>query len=154
MTSSHRFTLARISHCLHILTQSLPYAPPWSVSYVSSLQRVRDWVHDFFSSVIRFCEDASDKVAAAAFSAIDIPLGALPLCCTTVHQQLRSYWGHEGEWLNDCSAASGLRFNHHKQVRLSFSSEACCRIVWVLSEQPMCYIGVATSDVTDYAYLL
>lgn len=54
-------------------------------------------MHDFFSSLPKLCEDPSDVVAAAAFSAIEAMLQRHPLCVTAVDKELESFWGAEGE---------------------------------------------------------
>lgn len=59
-------------------------------------QRVRDWIQDFYSAVTKLCDDESDAIAAAAFSAIGAPVRAHPLCSTSVDVELRSYRGAEG----------------------------------------------------------
>lgn len=58
-------------------------------------QRVRDWIHDFFSSLARLCDDGNDNVAAAAYVAIGATLRRHPLCVTAVDEDLRSFWGFE-----------------------------------------------------------
>lgn len=53
-------------------------------------------MYDFFSSLPKLCDDLSDAVAAAAFSAIGALMHGHPLCVTAVSKELGSFWGSEG----------------------------------------------------------
>lgn len=85
-------------------------------------QRVRDWIHDFYSSVVRLCDDANDTIAAAAFSAIGASLKAHPLCSTAVDGEIKSFWGEEeargGRRVGGFTSQGGSEqgFNNHKEV--------------------------------------
>lgn len=95
-----------------------------------ALQRVRDWMYDFFSSLPKLCDDPSDAVAAAAFSAIGTLMEGHPLCTTLVDEEVRSFWGLEGRQQRRTASVDGKEgaglgagasnglFGRHKQVRI------------------------------------
>lgn len=104
-----------------------------------SIQRARDWINDFFSSLPKICDDPSDAVAAAAFSAIEALLQGHPLCVTAVNTELGNFWGSECEqrrkgvgeregkgrvWMG--GPITHNVFSRHKQVLLKDSIDLTC----------------------------
>ncbi|CBJ33764.1 expressed unknown protein [Ectocarpus siliculosus] len=77
------------------LVSSLPEETLCKV--LANRERVRDWIHDFFSSLPKLCDDPSNIVAAAAFSAIEALLREHPLCETAVDKEVRGFWGLESD---------------------------------------------------------
>ncbi|CAM9639630.1 unnamed protein product, partial [Laminaria digitata] len=82
--------------------------PPPLPPVQSRVQRVRDWMHDFFANLVKMCDDPSDAVAGAAFGAIGGVLEGHPLCVTAVDEGLRSFWGG-GEGKEDLPSLSPWR---------------------------------------------
>ncbi|CAB1120325.1 unnamed protein product [Ectocarpus sp. CCAP 1310/34] len=85
-------------------------------------QRIRDWIHDFFSGLPKLCDDPSNIVAAAAFSAIEALLREHPLCETAVDKEVRGFWGLESDGEGGVQEGRGSRgtpggmFGGHKQA--------------------------------------
>lgn len=109
----------------------------------SPTQRIRDWICEFFSSLPKLCDDPSDAVAAAVFSAIGALLQEHPLCVTAVDEELRRFWGEDGgpqqQWRPNKGAVLGSRewggeeekappcgaFGSHKQVCVGCKYMVC-----------------------------
>lgn len=122
--------LCQLRRVLGILTVKRPFS-------CFQIQRVRDWIHDFFSSLPKLCDDPSNIVAAAAFSAIEALLREHPLCETAVDKEVRGFWGLESdvqaEGKGGVQEGRGSRgtpggmFGGHKQVWYTFGDLATAK---------------------------